>query len=208
VLDHIFLVAIYYSPPRKWFLFTPLSVNLYYVPTSSGLPFTYFTHNMYSIAGSLLYLCTPVGSLMSSLVLGRLGHKKCMIITNIPYLVSQIMFFYAENVETMYACSIMMGLSVGFSGGPFSAYIGEVCEPKLRGTLMCATNVFYFGGSLLFVTIYAITRQWRLTVLINMAIPIITIAILCMVGIFIMLWGIRTCKILAVTYTLNSVKVF
>ncbi|XP_060837389.1 facilitated trehalose transporter Tret1-like isoform X2 [Rhopalosiphum padi] len=130
--------------------------------------------------GSLLYLCTPLGSIISSLVLNRLGHKNCMIITNIPFLVSQIMFFYAENVETMYACSIIMGLGVGFSGGPFSAYIGEVCEPKLRGALMSATNVFFFGGSLLFTTIYAITRQWRLTVLANMAIPIITIVILCM----------------------------
>lgn len=135
-----------------------------------------------SIAGSLLYLCTPLGSVFSSVVLDRLGHKNCMIITNIPYLVSQIMFFYAENVETMYACSIMMGLGVGFSGGPFSAYLGEVCEPKLRGALMSATNVFFFSGSLLLTTIYAITRQWRLTVLANMAIPIITIVILCMVG--------------------------
>lgn len=136
------------------------------------------TSEQISWFGSLLYLCTPLGSLISSLVLDRLGHKNCMIITNIPYLVSQIMFFYAENVETMYACSIMMGLSVGFSGGPFSAYIGEVCEPKLRGALMSATNVFYFSGSLLFSAIYAITRQWRLTVLINMAIPIVTIVIL------------------------------
>lgn len=78
----------------------------------------------------------------------------------------------------------MMGLSVGFSGGPFTAYIGEVCEPKLRGALMSATNVFYFSGSLLFISIYAITRQWRLTVLINMAVPIITIAILLIVTIY------------------------
>lgn len=109
-----------------------------------------------------------------------------MIITNIPYLVSQIIFFYAENVETMYVCSIMMGLGVGFSGGPFSAYLGEVCEPKLRGALMSATNVFFFSGSLLLTTIYAITRQWRLTVLANMAIPIITIVILCMASIIIL----------------------
>lgn len=128
-----------------------------------------------------MYLCTPLGSVLSSLVLNPLGHKKCMIITNIPYMISQIMFYYAENIETMYACSILIGLSVGFSGGPFSSYIGEVCEPKLRGALMSATNVFYFSGSLLFATIYAITRQWRLTVLINMAIPIITIIILYMV---------------------------
>lgn len=107
-----------------------------------------------------------------------------MIITNIPYLISQIMLLYAENVQTLYACSILMGLNVGFSGGPFTAYIGEVCEPKLRGALMSATNVFYFSGSLVFVSIYAITLQWRLTVLINMAVPIITIAILLMVTIY------------------------
>lgn len=133
------------------------------------------------IAGSLVYLCTPLGSIVSSLVLHRLGHKNCMIITNIPYLMSQIMFIFAKNVETMYACSILMGLSMGFSGGPFASYIGEVCEPKLRGALMSATNVFYFAGSLLFSSVNAITRQWRLTVLINMAVPIITIIILFMV---------------------------
>lgn len=131
-----------------------------------------------------MYLCTPLGCVLSSLVLNRLGHKNCMIITNIPYLISQIMLFYAENIQTLYACSVMMGLSVGFSGGPFSAYIGEVCEPKLRGALMSVTNVFYFGGSLLFSSIYAINRQWRLTVLINMSIPIITIVILFMVTTF------------------------
>lgn len=91
------------------------------------------------------------------------------------------MCYFAEDVGTMYACSIVMGLSMGFSGGPFSAYIGEVCEPKLRGALMSVTNVFYYGGSLLFTTVFAITKQWRLTVLINMSIPIITIAILFMV---------------------------
>lgn len=131
-----------------------------------------------SLSGSLVYLCTPLGCVLSSLMLNRLGHKNCMIIANVPYLVSQVMFYFAEDVTTMYACSIMMGLGVGFSGGPFSAYIGEVSEPKLRGALMSVTNVFYFGGSLLFTTVYAITKQWRLTVLINMSIPIITIAIL------------------------------
>lgn len=106
-----------------------------------------------------------------------------MIITNVPYLMSQILLFYAENVYTLYACSIMMGLSVGFSGGPFSAYVGEVCEPKLRGALMSATNVFYFSGLLLFSSIYSVTRQWRLTVLISMVVPVITIAILFVVSI-------------------------
>jgi MFS family permease len=104
-----------------------------------------------------------------------------MIITNIPFIASQIMFFYANSIGTLYTCSMLMGLSVGYSGGPSSAYIGEVCEPKLRGALMSATNVFYYVGSLLFTLIYAITLEWRLTVLIAMSVPITTAAILFMV---------------------------
>lgn len=137
--------------------------------------------HFFFLIGSLLFLFTPVGSVLSTITLGRLGHNKCMIITNIPYIVSQIMFFYASNVKTLYVCSILMGLSVGYSGGPCSSYIGEVCEPKLRGTLMSATNVFYYVGSFIFSLIFAITEEWRLTVLISMSIPIINIVILFMV---------------------------
>lgn len=128
-----------------------------------------------------MYLSTPLGSVLSSMLLNRIGHKKCMILTNVPYMVSQIMFFYAERVQTMYACSILMGLSVGFSGGPLTSYVGEVSEPKLRGTLMAATNVLYFAGFLILTITYAITKQWRLTVLIGIAIPIINMIILILV---------------------------
>lgn len=131
--------------------------------------------------GSLLFLFTPVGSVVSSVMLGWLGHNKCMIITNIPYMASQIMLYYAENVRTLYACSILMGLSIGYSGGPCSAYIGEVCEPKLRGTLMSATNVFYYVGSLIFTLIYAVTMNWRLTVFISLSVPVINVVVLFMV---------------------------
>lgn len=140
-----------------------------------------FNQHAITVTGSLLFLFTPVGSVLSTVTLGRLGHNKCMIITNLPYIVSQIMFLYADNVHTLYMCSILMGLSIGYSGGPSSAYIGEVCEPKLRGTLMSATNVFYFVGSLIFSLVYAMTDNWRLTVLISMSIPIINVVILFMV---------------------------
>ncbi|XP_029346023.1 facilitated trehalose transporter Tret1 isoform X2 [Acyrthosiphon pisum] len=146
--------------------------------SNNGLP--PLTDEQASWFGSLLFLFTPLGSALSSLTLDHFGHKTCMIITNVPFIVSQIMFFYANSVGTLYACSMLMGISVGYSGGPSSAYIGEVCEPKLRGALMSATNVFYFVGSLLFTLIYAITLEWRLTVLIAMSIPIVTIAILFM----------------------------
>ncbi|VVC30787.1 Sugar transporter, conserved site,Major facilitator superfamily domain,Major facilitator, sugar [Cinara cedri] len=128
--------------------------------------------------GSLLYLSTPLGSALSSLVLNRLGHKNCMILSNLPFIASHLMMVYADNMGTLYASSVLMGLSIGFASGPFTAYIGEVCEPKLRGALMSVTNIFYFFGATLFTTTAAITKQWRLAVLINLLIPVLTILIL------------------------------
>lgn len=132
-------------------------------------------------AGGLLFLFTPLGSVLSSLTLGRLGHKACMLITNVPYIASQLMLVCAGNVATLYACSMLMGLSVGFAGGPCSGYIGEVCEPKLRGALMSAANVFYYVGSLVFTLIYAATVNWRHTVLVGLSMPAVNIAILLLV---------------------------
>lgn len=134
-----------------------------------------------NFSGSLLYLCTPLGSFLSSLLLSRFGHKKCLIVTNVPCLISLIMLGYAENVFTLYVCSILMGLSIGFTTGPCFSYTGEICEPKLRGTLCSAINVFYYAGSLVFTVIYGITKQWRLTLLISAIFPILNIFILLMV---------------------------
>jgi len=131
-----------------------------------------------NISASLLYLFTPLGNLLSSLLLDRLGHKKCMILTNIPCLVAQIMLYFAENVEILYASSILMALSMGFSNAPSLAYAGEVCEPKLRGALTSALNIFYYAGSIILTMLYSINMKWRLTVLMTTVFPIMTIIIL------------------------------
>eukprot|EP00102_Acyrthosiphon_pisum_P027929 XP_016665139.1 PREDICTED: facilitated trehalose transporter Tret1 isoform X1 [Acyrthosiphon pisum] len=127
---------------------------------------------------SLLYLFTPVGNILSLLLLDRFGHKKCMILTNIPSIIAQIILYFAENVEILYASSILMALTLGFSNAPSLAYAGEVCEPKLRGALTSALNVFYYGGSIILTMVYSITMQWRLTVLLTTVFPMLTIAIL------------------------------
>jgi MFS transporter, SP family, solute carrier family 2 (facilitated glucose transporter), member 6 len=131
-----------------------------------------------NISASLLYLFTPLGNLLSSLLLDRLGHKKCMILTNIPCLVAQIMLYFAENIGILYASSVLMALSMGFSNAPSLAYAGEVCEPKLRGTLTSALNIFYYSGSIILTILYSINMKWRLTVLMTTVFPILTIVIL------------------------------
>jgi len=132
----------------------------------------------YYVSASLLYLFTPVGNMFSLLLLDRFGHKKCMILSNIPSIIGQIILYFAENVEVLYASSILMALTLGFSNAPCLAYAGEVCEPKLRGALTSALNVFYYGGSIILTVVYSITMQWRFTVLLTTAFPILTVAIL------------------------------
>ncbi|XP_029345152.1 facilitated trehalose transporter Tret1 isoform X2 [Acyrthosiphon pisum] len=128
--------------------------------------------------GSLQYLFTPLGNVFSSLLLDRFGHKKCMILTNIPCLVAQIILYYAKNVEMLYASSILMALSIGLLKAPSLGYTGEVCEPKLRGTLTSTMTIFYYMGTIILTMMHSITKQWRLTMIVATMFPIMTIIIL------------------------------
>lgn len=133
---------------------------------------------MHNISGSLAYLFTPLGTAFSSLLLDRLGHKKCMILTNIPCLVAQIILYFAKNVEMLYASSILMALSIGFLNSPSLGYTSEVSEPKLRGTLTSSMNIFYYMGTIILTMMNSITKQWRLTMIVSTVFPIFTIIIL------------------------------
>ncbi|XP_001951195.1 facilitated trehalose transporter Tret1 [Acyrthosiphon pisum] len=128
--------------------------------------------------GSLQYLFTPLGNVLSLLLLDRLGHRECMILTNIPGLVAQIILYYAKNVEMLYASSSLMALSMGLLNAPCLGYTGEVCEPKLRGTLTSSMNIFYYMGTIILTMMYSITKQWRLTVILGTVFPILTIIII------------------------------
>jgi len=123
-------------------------------------------------------LLTPLGNVLSTLLLDLLGHKKCMILANMPCLVAQIMLYFATNVKILYVCSILMALSIGFMSAPSLGYLGEVCEPKLRGSLSSTMTIFYYVGTIILTMLYSVTKQWRLTVIMSMVFPIITIIIL------------------------------
>ncbi|XP_015365255.1 PREDICTED: facilitated trehalose transporter Tret1-2 homolog [Diuraphis noxia] len=125
------------------------------------------------IARSLVYLSPPIGSLFLSLVQARLGHRVCMALTNLIQLSSVlVVVLFPITVRTLYACSMLMGLSTGFATGLSISYSGEVCEPKLRGSLTSALNVFYFVGFFFVSTTYAITKNWRQSLIITVAVPL------------------------------------
>jgi MFS family permease len=130
-----------------------------------------------------VYLSPPLGSLFLSLVLARLGHRVCMALTNVVQFSSVlIVVLFPVSVNTLYMCSFLMGLSTGCATGLCISYSGEVCEPKLRGSLTSALNVFYFAGTFFVSTAYAITDSWKKSLICSIVFPLINVVALSLVS--------------------------
>lgn len=87
-----------------------------------------FVHNVdiSIISGSIAYICQPVGSVLSGIVLEPLGRKRSMILVNIPHIIAWLMLYQAGSLEEMYIAAILLGLGVGFMEAPIVTYVGEI----------------------------------------------------------------------------------
>ena len=82
-----------------------------------------------------MYICQPLGSVLSGIVLERLGRKKSMILVNFPHLIGWFIFYFATSVPMLYVSSVIMGLGIGFMEAPIITYVGEISQPEMRGIL-------------------------------------------------------------------------
>jgi hypothetical protein len=82
-----------------------------------------------------MYICQPLGSVLSGIVLERLGRKKSMILVNFPHLIGWFIFYFATSVPMMYFSAVIMGLGIGFMEAPIITYVGEISQPEMRGIL-------------------------------------------------------------------------
>ncbi|CAB0001158.1 unnamed protein product, partial [Nesidiocoris tenuis] len=127
-----------------------------------------------SPAGSIVYACQPLGSVLSGLVLEPLGRKYAMMAVNVPHILGWYLLYSASTHVALYIAAVIMGLGVGFMEAPIITYIGEICEPHLRGTLTSYSNLFVtFGMTTVYV--FGTLVDWRTAALIFMNLPILTI---------------------------------
>nr|XP_018906325.1 PREDICTED: facilitated trehalose transporter Tret1-like [Bemisia tabaci]XP_018906326.1 PREDICTED: facilitated trehalose transporter Tret1-like [Bemisia tabaci]XP_018906327.1 PREDICTED: facilitated trehalose transporter Tret1-like [Bemisia tabaci] len=123
--------------------------------------------------GSILFLCQPVGSIVSGFLCERFGRRGSMALINIPFIVGWILLHYAASVTGLFAAALAMGMGIGFCEAPIAAYLGEIGEPHLRGSLlsiMISATSFgylstYFLGSIM---------PWRTFALVNLIYPVTT----------------------------------
>lgn len=145
----------------------------------SSLVFTfplsiYFNNLFYLIAGSIPWICQPLGSVLSGIMFEPFGRKKAMLFVNIPHIIGWFMFYKASSVTMLYATSVIMGLGVGFMEAPILTYVGEISQPELRGMLtsyagICAALGFFIEYLL------GTVMDWRTAAAVSASVPIATV---------------------------------
>uniref|UniRef100_A0A2S2P7G9 Facilitated trehalose transporter Tret1 n=1 Tax=Schizaphis graminum TaxID=13262 RepID=A0A2S2P7G9_SCHGA len=121
--------------------------------------------------GSLLFIIYPVGCLISGILQNKFGKKRCMILANVPSIIGWVFLYFAQSSVLLYASTLLMGLSTGFGAGSTSSYVGEISEPRLRGSLGSLGSMALRIGSLL-MYILGLFFDWKTSALISMFCPI------------------------------------
>ncbi|KAF6197465.1 hypothetical protein GE061_020171 [Apolygus lucorum] len=129
---------------------------------------------------SISLLCQPLGSLFSGLAMGPLGRKRSMMLLNIPFFTGWAIVYFAENVAMLYLAAAIMGFSVGCTEAPILTYVGEITEPKYRGTLASYAQLC---GSIAYFVVYLLNyiTSWRTTAIFCSFVPIVTLLAISMV---------------------------
>ena len=107
-----------------------LLLHLSYIWNSGVFYFFYLCH-----AASIPYICQPVGSVMSGLLVQALGRKRSLILVNVPFLAGWLLVCTANTFEQLVAAQVLLGVTIGLCEAPLNTYYGEISQPELRGIL-------------------------------------------------------------------------
>jgi len=86
-------------------------------------------------AASIPYICQPVGSVISGILVQGLGRKRSLILVNVPFLAGWLLVSTADTFEQLVAAQVLLGVTIGLCEAPLNTYYGEISQPELRGIL-------------------------------------------------------------------------
>ncbi|KAG6462357.1 hypothetical protein O3G_MSEX013211 [Manduca sexta] len=121
--------------------------------------------------GSLSYLTQPFGAVLSGPIVDYFGRKRASFLVNIPHLVAWVLGYFAWNLPSLFIANGLLGLGTGLMEAPIAAYVGEITEPSIRGTLCTVTQLFLAIGILLMYFLGTVVT-WRNAALIALAVPV------------------------------------
>lgn len=102
----------------------------------------------------------PFGSVASGFLTETVGRKKAMIFVNAPFAIGWIVLYYSKTLMSIYAAFVFHGLAMGLLEAPIFSYIGEICEPAIRGILSASSG---FAATLAIALVYVLGSEtsWR-----------------------------------------------
>lgn len=127
--------------------------------------------------GSILFLVHPLGAVISGYFLEVVGRKRLMMVVCVPFFGGWILLYFANTVRMILLGTIVMGVGLGFCEAPIISYLGEVCEPRIRGALTLLTGASGNMGILAIFFVNALT-DWRSTCLISSVVPLLAMVML------------------------------
>jgi SP family facilitated glucose transporter-like MFS transporter 8 len=118
--------------------------------------------------------------MVSGFMQDKYGRRRCMMGVTIPQLIGWVILYFSTSMTHLYIASIIMGLSIGFMEAPSMSYLGEVCEPRYRGTLSTFSETFLLLG-ILFEFFLGAVLYWRYACIASAIIPVVVFCIIFMV---------------------------
>ena len=116
-------------------------------------------------AGSILFIFHPTGSFLSGFLQERYGRKRCMILANVPSIFGWILLYYTHSTVSLYSSTVLMGLGIGFSEDPILSFIGDITEPRLRGSMASLACTSSMLGGLLTYFLGYLFECWTVALL-------------------------------------------
>ncbi|KAF5288900.1 hypothetical protein FQA39_LY03779 [Lamprigera yunnana] len=133
----------------------------------------YVNQNQISWIGSMSLLTIPFGSVLSGILTQPFGRKRSMQFITIPFIICWIVFYLSKELWHIYLALGFMGFFGGLVEAPFSAYVSEITQPHLRGTLSITGSIAVLLGVFIQFMLGTFYR-WRTCAIISCTFPIIT----------------------------------
>ncbi|XP_001599893.2 facilitated trehalose transporter Tret1 isoform X2 [Nasonia vitripennis] len=122
--------------------------------------------------GSINLFLVPLGGFVSGPVSQRLGRRRTMMLSTVPFVVAWLIFHYAKNADMLFIAQALTGLTGGLLEAPVLTYVAEVTQPHLRGLLSATSTMAVICGVFTQMLTGSLVG-WRTVALINLVYPVL-----------------------------------
>ncbi|XP_056633177.1 facilitated trehalose transporter Tret1-like [Diorhabda sublineata] len=131
---------------------------------------------MGSWIASIHSAATPLGSLLSGILMERCGRKLALQIGAMPLIFGWLLIALSANHAILLLGRLIAGFSAGLTAAAGQVLIGEISEPHLRGLLTSVPLASYSFGILL---VYALGSllPWRYVAVSSTILPVISLVV-------------------------------